>query len=150
MSISGAVAKNAPVLFPLATGALAVNDPMLVKAGAVLVGLAFGALWRAGSLTSEGKGWTAVRKDLLVSSLIGGANAVLALSLVELMGIRPLPAMGIGVLVGATGLRALPEIKEAVTVALKRKLLGDDIALIVPRDEDMRDAVRRIDKESEG
>lgn len=150
MSLPGAAAKNAPVLLPIIGGGIALHDPMLVKAGAVLLGLAFGAMWRAGSLASEGKAWPKIRSDLGISALIGGANAVLTLSLVDLLKIGPLLAMGLGVIIGATGLRALPEIRDAVAAGLRRRLIGDDVIAINPRNDSLNELARQLDQPPEG
>lgn len=123
--MSATAAKYAPVILPLAGGALALNDAMLVQTLSVCVGLSLGAAWRAGSLLNEGKTWKDVWRDLLVSIFIGGANAVLTIALADLVNIGPLLAMALGVLVGATGLRAVPEVKAVVVDLLKRRLTGD-------------------------
>ena len=146
MSLTGVAAKQAPVVLPLFAG-VALGDQVVMRVAAVVAGLAFGAMWRAGSLSSEGKPGSAIRKDLMISVLVGGANAVLVLSLAELMGLGPLLTMGLGTLVGATGLRAVPEARDALLDALRRKLLGNDIALINPRDPGLRKLAEKIDEE---
>jgi hypothetical protein len=102
------------------------NDAILVQVLSVCVGLSMGAAWRAGSLLNDGKEWRAVWRDLLVSVFIGGANAVLTLALADFADLGPLMAMALGVLVGATGLRAVPEVKAVVVDLLKRRLTGGD------------------------
>ncbi len=94
------------------------------RAGAVTLGLVAGAMWRAGNLKSEGRDAASIRADLIVSALIGLANAVLALAIVDWMGVGILLAMVVGVLVGATGVRAIPEVRDLLVETLKRKL-GD-------------------------
>ena len=126
-------AKYAPAALPLFSAFVSANSEILIQIASVAGGLAFGAMWRAGSMRGDGKSWTAVRADLGISALIGGANAVLALALVELLHIGIASSMAVGVIVGATGLRALPEIKEMFVTVMKRKLLGgDDVVLINP------------------
>ena len=146
MDISAVAAKNAPILTPLVTGAGAVlqGSDTLVTVGAVVVGLVFGAMWRTGSFLTDGKTWKEIRADLLISVLIGGANALLALALAEWFGLSLLFTMALGAVIGATGLRALPELRDAILVALKRRLLGDNVALIEPKDDAMRDQVDQM------
>ena len=142
-------AKVVPAAAPVASAVFSAHSDTLVQIGAVVAGLAFGMMWRAGSLASEGKGWKAIKSDMLVSILIMGANAVLAMALVEMLNLSTLLAMAAGVVVGATGLRALPEIRDAVVGMLKRKLLGDDVALIQPRDDDLSAKARELDRKDE-
>lgn len=146
MNVSAVAAKNAPVIAPLAAGSVAINSDTMVTVGAVVIGLVFGAMWRTGSFLSEGKSWTEIRSDLLISLLIGGANALLTLALVDWLNLGLLFTMAMGALVGATGLRALPEVRDAITASLKRRLLGDDVALITPRDDDLLDKARQLDQ----
>ncbi len=152
MSAGAIAAKNAPVLAPIATGAgaVAINSDTLVTVGAVVVGLVFGAMWRTGSFLSEGREWREIRSDLLVSVLIGGANALLTLALVDMLNVGIMFTMALGAVIGATGLRALPEVKDALLNALRRKLLGEDVALINPRDGDMREKVDALRRDGEG
>lgn len=114
-----------------------VSNEWLISTLAVCIGLLFGAMWRAGSLIGEGKTWPLIRSDLLVSLMIGGANAVLALAIVEWLEIGPLFSMAIGVLVGATGLHALPAIRDSLVESAKAKLLSQGVAMIQPNDAEM-------------
>lgn len=154
-------AKYAPAAFPLFSAGLAAHSDTIIKVAAVLGGLALGAMWRAGSMRGDGKSWAAVRADLGISALIGGANAVLALALVEIFAVGIMFAMAIGVIVGATGLRALPEIKEVFVTVMRRRLLGgDDVVVINPPKEmpplggdlsippDLKALARRLDEPS--
>lgn len=150
MSAAGVAAKNAPVVAPIVAGALALNNDTLVTVGAVIVGLVFGAMWRTGSFLSEGKSWAEIRADLLVSVLIGGANAILTLALVDWLDLGLLFTMALGAVVGATGLRALPEIREALIGVARRRLLSEGVVVIQPEDADMDEKVRRLADESEG
>lgn len=147
MSVPGVAAKNAPIVIPLLAGSLVITEETVVRVAAVCIGLLFGAMWRAASLHSEGKTWREVRRDLVISALIGGANAVLALALVDWFDLGVLFAMAVGVVIGGTGLRALPEIRDALVGMLRRRLLGEDVALIQPRDDDMRNTVKQIRKD---
>lgn len=131
MSVEAIAAKNAPVIAPLTLAALFGNETIL-EITAVCAGIALGAMWRAANLRSEGKTWSDVRSDLVISILVAGANAVLAFTLVQWLDVSRSMAMGIGVLVGATGLRAVPEAKDVLVGALRRKLIGDDIVMINP------------------
>lgn len=122
-----AVAKKAPLVAPTAGALLAdaIGGADALRVVAVMGGLALGAMWRAGSLKSEGKDWAAVRSDMAVSVLIGGANAVVTLALVDYFGAGILFAMAIGVAVGATGVRVVPELRDAVWGLVKRRALAD-------------------------
>lgn len=144
MSAAGVAAKNAPVVAPLVAGALAFENDALVTVGAVIVGLVFGAMWRTGSFLNEGKAWTEIRSDLLVSLLIGGANAILTLALVDWLELGMLFTMATGAVVGATGLRALPEIRDAFIGAARRRLLEQNVALIEPEDADIDRKIERL------
>lgn len=143
----GFAAKRAPVTLPVLAGgaALAMDGHTALRISAVIVGLAFGAMWRAGSLRSEGKVWADVRADLFVSILIGGANAVLALWIANWTGVGILAAMAIGVITGATGLRALPEIKDAVMASVIRRSMADTV-MLQPRDRELDHMLDVIDK----
>lgn len=130
-----------------------ISEDWIIRTSAVLVGLIFGAMWRAGSLKSEGKAWTTIKTDLLISVLIGGANAVLALALIDWLAVGPLFSMVVGVIVGATGLQTLPTVRDAVVEAARRRLLEQGIAMITPHDhkieELLEELAQRVDKENE-
>lgn len=135
--LSASAAKAAPAILPpvlIASTYLGMDGHALLKTAGVLAGIGFGAMWRAGMLRSEGKSWAHVRSDLAVSGLIGGGNAILCLAIVEVFGLGALLAMGCGVLVGATGLRALPAVRSTLIGVLQRWALGNNIALIQPVD----------------
>lgn len=144
MTIGTIAAKNAPVVIPLTFAALVGNETFL-EIAAVCSGIVLGAMWRAANLRSEGKTWSVVRSDLTISVLVGGANAVLALALVEWLDVGRIMAMGIGVMIGATGLRAVPEARDVLISALRRKLIGDDIVVLTPKDQErINDTLDRI------
>lgn len=143
-------AKAAPAILPplaVVVSFLGWDGHTILKTTAVLAGIGFGAMWRAGMLRSEGKSWVHVRSDLAVSGLIGGGNAILCLAIVELFGMGALLAMGVGVIVGATGLRALPAIRSTLINALQRWALGNNIALIQPDDPVLPVLVKKLDDE---
>lgn len=144
MNAEAVVAKNAPVIAPIVAGGFALNSDVLVTVGAVVIGLFFGAMWRTGSFLADGKAWIEIRSDLLISLLIGGANAVLTLALVEWLDLGLLFTMALGAVIGATGLRALPEIRDALMGAARRKLLADNVALIQPPDPDMDNKIEAL------
>lgn len=120
------------------------DEGAIVMLAAVLGGLIFGGMWRAGSLVSEGKGWSTIRRDVAISLLIGGANAILTLAVINLLGLGVLLGMATAVVIGATGLRALPEIKAAFLGYARRKIIGDDIALIQPKDPELDQQIRDL------
>lgn len=101
-------------------GAAAYDGDFWYRILAVVIGLVLGAVWRAGSLKSEGKNWDSVWADLTISALIGGANAVMAMIIVDHFGASILISMGIGVLVGATGVRAIQEAKDIAMNIFKK------------------------------
>jgi len=144
VSITAIAGKNAPVIAPIVAGALAVNSDTLVTVGAGVLGLFFGAMWRTGSFISEGKTWPEIRSDWFISITIGGANAVLTLALVEWLSFGLMFTMAMGVVIGATGLRALPELRAALMEAAKRRLLSDGVAMIQPKDSDINAKVKRL------
>lgn len=147
MTVGAIAAKNAPVVAPLALASLIGNETLL-EVAAVVGGIVLGAMWRAANLRSEGKNWAAVRSDLVISVLVAGANAVLALALVEWLDVGKIMAMGIGVIIGATGLRAVPEARDVFINALRRKLIGDDAIYFPPKQQqDLNEAVERLKQE---
>lgn len=146
--LAGTAAKAAPAVLPpvlIATSYLGLDGHALLKTAGVLLGIGFGAMWRAGMLRSEGKSWAHVRSDLAVSGLIGGGNAILCLAIVELFGLGALLAMGTGVMVGATGLRALPALRSTLIGALQRWALGNNVALIQPDDQKLPGLLHELD-----
>lgn len=75
--------------------------------GGIGIGLACGAMWRAASLREKRRTWQAVREDFINSLLAGGANAIAALFIVDWLNGGVLIALGVGMLVAATGVRAI-------------------------------------------
>lgn len=157
MSVSAVASKNAPVIAPIIGAALALHSDTIITVGAVVIGLFFGALWRTGSLLSERRPFKDIRTDWFISITIGGANAILTLALVEWLELNPLLTMGMGAVIGATGLRALPEIKDALMNMAARRLIGDNVTVmrtpLVPDDalrEEMRDAGQALDASQDG
>lgn len=80
-------------------------DPLVI--GGIGLGLVSGAMWRAASLREKRKTWTEVRDDFVNSLLAGLANAIAALFIVEWLDGGVLVALGVGMLVAATGVRAI-------------------------------------------
>jgi hypothetical protein len=93
-----AVAATAPL------GFLSLDIEIIV---ALICGLLFGAMWRASDLLQKGNDWIMVRRDLLISCLAGGANAVIALGLISWFVTGPIMSMVIATLVSATGVRGV-------------------------------------------
>lgn len=137
-------AKQASAVIPTLAAALALNTDAVVMVAAVSGGLLFGGLWRAGSLASEGKAWVAIRRDAGISVLVAGANVVLTLAIIRVFDLGVLLGMAVAVVVGATGVRALPEIKAAFLGWARRKIIGDDIALVNPRNPDLDAKLREL------
>lgn len=150
--MSAVTVKYAAIAGPVAGVIVSAHADTLYKVAAVSGGILLGMLWRAGSLVGEGRSWAAVRGDLIVSALIGGANAVLALTIVQVFDAPVMVAMTVGVIIGATGLRALPEIKAALMSAARRKLLGDNAILIQPANPEidrLRDELAKIERKGD-
>lgn len=76
-------------------------DP--VTALAILVGLLAGVVWRAGDLRNKGETWDKVRNDFVTSCLIGLGNFIIAAIVVDIVGVPPLYAIGIAMVVAAKG-----------------------------------------------
>lgn len=133
----------------ISLGAVAVDTRMLFMVAAVVVAIALGALWRSAQLYEKKKSWADVRSDLIVSVMIGGANTVLCLAIVDLLGVGILLAMGIGVIIGATGVRALPMLRTFALDMMRQRLSPDPVAQpqwIPPElPPEMQDQLRRLD-----
>lgn len=129
-------------MMPLFAGMLMVDQAVVLQIVAVLGGVALGAMHRAGWLRQKRRPWSEVMADLMVSVLVFGANSVMALVLVEVLEVTIVMAMGVGVIVGSTGVRAVPQIRDAV---LKR-CLGNTIALIEPKNGDIDERLRELDE----
>lgn len=125
MIIAAAALKNtAPVAAPTVTTTVA-----LLMGGnghwtfvAALLGIAFGALYRAGQNVSDRKEWSDISRDVVVSCLIGGANAVLVLAVAEYFGLSLLLTLLTGVFIGATGVRGIPAAQRVLTDVLRGRL----------------------------
>ena len=76
-------------------------DP--VMALALLIGLAAGVVWRAGNQRSQGAAWAKIRDDFAVSCLVGLANLVAAAIVVDTLGVPPLYAIGVAMVIAAKG-----------------------------------------------
>lgn len=127
--------KVGAAILPVVTTSLIPSPEQVVMVASIVSGLLLGAMWRAGSLRGEGQEWGPVRHDLMISALIGGANSVLAIALAEWLQLGVMSSMAVGVVIGATGLRALPEIRDAFIGMAKRKLLeNDNVVLIEPKE----------------
>lgn len=96
---------------PSAAATLAVEgdgpfvDPVLLLA--IGIGLLAGIMWRAARLHSDSSRWDEVSRDLISSGLSFLANGILALMIVQWLDWGVIPALGVGMLVGATGVKAI-------------------------------------------
>ncbi len=97
-------------------------DPLL--AFCIAVGILLGILFRTGWMIDKGEGWPAIRKDLFVSVLIGGANFALAAVIVQYLELSTLQALVAGVMVASTGVKA---VLGAAGWAY-RKLIADEVS----------------------
>jgi len=137
VSAAALVTKNAPVIAPIVAGGIALHSDAFITISAIVAGLFFGAMWRTGSFISEGKTWREIRLDWFISVTIGGANAVLTLALVDWLNLGVLLTMAMGVIIGATGLRALPLLRAALLNTARRKLLEQGVVMIQPKNADI-------------
>lgn len=76
-------------------------DP--VEATALLVGLLAGVLWRAGDRRAKGETWSGIFDDLTVSCLIGLSNLIAAAIVVNVVGVPPLYAIGVAMVIAGKG-----------------------------------------------
>ena len=122
--ISVSVAKAAPIAAPSILGvAAALVDPHgVLRLIGVIVGLVFAAAWRGSMLAEKNRPWPEIRKDLLISTLIGGVNATIALMIVERVGAGILLSIFIAAMVGSTGVRALPMIRDFFLNELRNRV----------------------------
>lgn len=124
IDVAAAAAKYAPAP---AAAAVAVStehsfDPLILAS--IGIGLLCGAMWRAAQLRQIRKTWAEVRDDLINSLLAGGANAIAALFAVEWFDGGVLTALGIAMLVGATGIRAIQWAQRSADDYLRQKFGG--------------------------
>ena len=94
----------------------------LITIGIVLLGILFGAMWRAADIMNKGGDWLTVRKDLFVSCLAGGANAIMALGLIQYVQTGAVLSLVIAMLVGATGVRGVQWAYKVATGILAERL----------------------------
>lgn len=103
--------KNMPYIISTAVPSLAVTtngfvfEPIIIVS--VIIGLLGGALWRLSGLVKESKSTKEIKSDFFVSLLAGTANTIICLVVIEYYDATPLFALGIAVLVGATGTEAV-------------------------------------------
>lgn len=98
-----AVVKTIPPVLALSfpQQILAHFDPVMCLA--LLVGLFAGVVWRAGDQRAKGETWAEIADDLAVSCLIGLANLIIAAIIVDIVGVPPLYAIGIAMVVAGKG-----------------------------------------------
>lgn len=126
-SLASSSLKHVPA--PAAAGAVtasepnAILDPVILIA--ILIGLVAGAMWRAGYLRETQKaGWGIVSGDLINSGLAGFANAIAALFVTHWLEGGVLIALGVAMLIAATGVRALLWAQRAADEYLRSKFGG--------------------------
>lgn len=73
----------------------------------VLSGLILGWMARVGRLVNSNSSWLEIRKDILVSLLIGGGNGLLATILIVSFGLNYLQGVGVAFLCAFAGVRSL-------------------------------------------
>ena len=116
---------------PTAAGVVAAEeaapllDPTILFA--IGIGLVAGAMWRAGYLReTTAASWDRVNGDLLNSLLAGLANAIAALFVTHWLEGGVLIALGVAMLISATGVRALQWAQGALEDYLRSKFGGTD------------------------
>lgn len=97
-------------------------DPFILLA--IAIGLVAGILWRAARLHSDSEEWPEVSRDLISSGLSFLANGILALMIVQWRDWGVLPALGVGMIVGATGVKAIMWAQEEFFAWLKHRTGG--------------------------
>ena len=108
MSLGSAAVKNAAPVAGVAVADWTIGGIDLHIAGAIIVGLAAGAVLRNSHYVSADAGWKVIRKDLLVSMMSGLANfiiagIVVALGTLAIPGFPVLAAAGVGLFFGHQG-----------------------------------------------
>lgn len=80
----------------------------------IALGLFMGWLARVARLVHENQGWTTIRKDILVSLLIGGANGLLAAIIISYFSLTYMQGVGVAFVVAFAGLKTLDSITRSV------------------------------------
>jgi hypothetical protein len=124
ITAAGGAKHGAPPAVAVMGEAVHGDLPPTIILVCVGIGLTAGAMWRASKLRSEGSGWRdgAIQRDLAVSLLAGLANGILALLIVAYMDGGVLIALGVGMLVGATGVRAIQWATKALEGFVQRQM----------------------------
>lgn len=106
LNTAATVAKYGPPAVALSfpdqlAEALGRFDPVMILA--LLFGLLAGVLWRAGDARKKGETWAGIKNDMLVSCLIGLANLIIAAIVVNVIGVPPLYAIGVAMVIAGKG-----------------------------------------------
>lgn len=95
------------------------------------LGLALGWLARAGRMVGEHKPWLDIRRDLIVSLLISGANGLIAAIVIGKLDLPYLAGMGVSFVCAFSGVQSLDTAvswaKRYVTRDVERKLTRADV-----------------------
>lgn len=118
---SANAAKTGSALIPpLAFSTLALPfDPLWALF--ILAGLILGWMARIGRMVSHNNTWKDIRRDLLVSLLIGGGNGLLAIVIISTFTLSYLQGVGIAFICAFAGVRTL----ETAVKWLFRKFMED-------------------------
>lgn len=106
------ILKYAPVIAGVAIASSAHDDPVFswfsepTHTAFVLIGIALGILFRVGYMVDNEQETASIKRDVLVSILIGGANTVIAIYLVVTFRMDQIQALVAGVIIAATGVQA--------------------------------------------
>ena len=102
--IKGAPAIIAASVIPHDAAAEQLIDPK--AAAVILIGLVFGAIARSGYLYNARQAWDDIRRDIVVSMLIGGLNFTIVIYLTGELGLTHLQALIVACVLAAGGARA--------------------------------------------
>lgn len=87
----------------------------------ILLGMILGWLARAGRMISQEHSWYDIKRDMLVSLLIGGGNGLLATIIIFWLGLNYLQGVGVAFICAFFGVKTL----EAVGKWILRKFLEE-------------------------
>lgn len=121
-SLSEQAVTTLPAAALIASAPFNPSSINLVTIAIVLLGILFGAMWRAADIMNKGGNWLTVRHDLFISCLAGGANAIMALGIIQYIQTGAVLSLVIAMLVGATGVRGVQWAYKIATSMLADRL----------------------------
>ena len=124
----------------------------LITAGAIVVGLAAGAVLRNSRYVTADAGWKAIRKDLVISMMSGMANFIIAgiavaLGTLAVPGFPVLAAAGVGLFFGYQGPDAINWFNERFFSYRPHKSREPTYGAKPPEPpDDLEDLARKLDE----